>query len=80
MLALHPEAAKPHRGQTRYRLLDMLRPQPYYLVRNFDEMSGSGTLDQPSHASAENRIQFSGCRHGRGLPPDCRIRGRRIGF
>ena len=43
---------------TRYRVLDMLRPQPYYLVRDFHEMSESGTLGMPSHASAEKGERF----------------------
>ena len=65
MLALHPEQVNLARakddgtaGQTGYRLLDMLRPQPYYMVRNFDELSATGTLGQPSHASAEKGTQF----------------------
>lgn len=65
MLALHPDQVKLERakddgtaGQTGYRLLDMLRPQPYYMVRNFDELSASGTVGHPSHASAEKGVQF----------------------
>ena len=65
MLALYPDQVNLARakddgtaGQTGYRLLDMLRPQPYYMVRNFDELSSTGTLGQPSHASAEKGTQF----------------------
>jgi len=68
MLALHPDQVDPARAQDDgawnkspvgpYRLLDMLRPQPYYMVRNFDEMSATGTLGMPSHASAEKGVQF----------------------
>ena len=45
-------------GEAGYRLLDMLSPQPYYMVRNFDEISESGTHGLPSYASAEKGIQF----------------------
>ncbi len=65
MLALHPEQVNLERvrddgtaGEKGYRLLDMLRPQPYYMVRNFDELSASGTLGCPSHASAEKGERF----------------------
>jgi creatinine amidohydrolase/Fe(II)-dependent formamide hydrolase-like protein len=36
----------------------MLAPQPYYMVRNFDELSETGTLGMPSHATAEKGRQF----------------------
>jgi creatinine amidohydrolase len=63
MLALHPEqvhlelarddgpitrAGEDRAGQ----VPDMLRAQPYYMVRNFDELSSTGTVGSPSHASA----------------------------
>ena len=37
---------------------DMLRAQPYYMVRNFDELSASGTLGCPTQASAEKGALF----------------------
>ncbi|HEX5285279.1 MAG TPA: creatininase family protein [Bryocella sp.] len=40
------------------RLPDMLRAQPYYMVRNFDELSATGTVGSPSHASREKGDQF----------------------
>lgn len=46
------------RESSSYRVLDMLRPQPYYMVRDFHELSESGTLGMPSHASAEKGEQF----------------------
>lgn len=65
MLALHPDQVHMARarddgtaGETGYRLLDMLRPQPYYMVRNFDELSATGTLGHPSHASPEKGSLF----------------------
>ncbi len=42
----------------RYRVLDMLRPQPYFMVRDFHELSESGTLGMPSHATTEKGEQF----------------------
>jgi creatinine amidohydrolase len=41
-----------------HRIPDMLRPQPYYMVRNFDDLSATGTLGSPSHASAEKGALF----------------------
>ncbi len=41
-----------------YHLLDMLHPQPYFMVREFDEISSSGTLGMPSLASAEKGERF----------------------
>ena len=65
MLALHPDQVKLERakddgtaGESGYRLLDMLHPQPYYVVRDFDEISASGTVGQPSCASGEKGKQF----------------------
>ncbi len=71
MLALHPEqvrlaAAADDGPVTRsgadaaglHRIPDMLRAQPYYMVRNFDELSATGTLGSPSHASAEKGALF----------------------
>lgn len=40
------------------RVLDMLHPQPYYVVREFHEISNSGTLGMPSLASAEKGEGF----------------------
>jgi creatinine amidohydrolase/Fe(II)-dependent formamide hydrolase-like protein len=40
------------------RIPDMLRAQPYYMVRNFDELSATGTLGCPSHASSEKGALF----------------------
>ena len=66
MLAIRPDLVRMEdavddgtfRETSRYRVLDMLRPQPYYMVRDFDELSESGTLGMPSHASAEKGEQF----------------------
>lgn len=41
-----------------HRVADMLRPQPYFMVRNFDEVSETGTIGAPSHASAEKGSLF----------------------
>jgi len=40
------------------RVSDMLRPSPYFMVRNFDEISDSGTIGAPSLASAEKGELF----------------------
>lgn len=37
---------------------DMLRPPPYFMVRNFDEISDNGTVGAPSYASAEKGENF----------------------
>lgn len=66
LLALRPELVSlpdavddgTFRETSPYRVLDMLRPQPYYVVRDFHELSDSGTLGMPSHASAEKGEQF----------------------
>jgi creatinine amidohydrolase len=62
MAALYPEqvrtdrvaddgpVTRPAEGR---RIPDMLRGQPYFMVRNFDELSASGTLGCPTQASAE---------------------------
>lgn len=47
---LHPSAL--------HRIPDMLRAQPYYTVRNFDELSATGTVGSPSHASREKGVLF----------------------
>jgi creatinine amidohydrolase len=41
-----------------HRVPDMLRPAPYFMVRNFDEISNTGTVGSPSHASAEKGVLF----------------------
>ena len=43
---------------TGYQVLDMLQPQPYFMVREFDELSRTGTLGMPSLASAEKGERF----------------------
>jgi creatinine amidohydrolase len=40
------------------RVPDMLRAQPYYMVRNFDEISATGTVGSPSHATREKGDLF----------------------
>lgn len=40
------------------RVSDMLRAQPYYMVRNFDEISATGTFGSPSHATREKGELF----------------------
>lgn len=65
MLVLRPELVATNDavddgtfGRGPYQVLDMLQPQPYYMVREFDELSASGTLGMPSHASAEKGEEF----------------------
>jgi creatinine amidohydrolase len=65
MLHLYPDQVRLDRakddgtaGEKGYRLLDMLRPQPYFMVRDFHELSGTGTLGMPSHASADKGERF----------------------
>lgn len=67
MLALYPEQLRMSQAQddgpvTRAeegaRIPDMLRAQPYYMVRNFDELSATGTLGCPSAASREKGARF----------------------
>ncbi len=66
LLAIRPELVSmkdavddgTFRESSPYRVLDMLRPQPYYMVRDFHELSDSGTLGMPSQASAEKGAQF----------------------
>lgn len=65
MLAIHPDQVKLGDAvddgtfrETGFRLLDMLRPQPYFMVRDFHEMSATGTLGMPSLASAGKGEQF----------------------
>ena len=67
MLALYPDqvrtaemkddgpVTRPAEGR---QIPDMLRAQPYYTVRNFDELSASGTLGCPTQASAEKGALF----------------------
>ena len=38
--------------------MDMLEGSPYYAVFNFDELSPTGTVGMPSHATAEKGTQF----------------------
>jgi creatinine amidohydrolase len=40
------------------RVSDMLQPSPYFMVRNFDEISDNGTIGAPSLASAEKGERF----------------------
>lgn len=67
MLALHPDEVHMTRakddGPVTYaadprRVPDMLRSQPYYMVRNFDDLSTTGTLGCPTNASAEKGSLF----------------------
>jgi creatinine amidohydrolase len=67
MLALHPSQVRLKearddgpvmRAEEGRRVPDMLRAQPYFMVRNFDELSATGTLGCPSHASAEKGKLF----------------------
>ena len=68
MLALHPEQVHMERarddgpltrsGAATYGVPDMLRPVPYFMARNFDETTESGTVGAPSHASAEKGVLF----------------------
>src|SRR5262249_9576201 len=66
MLAIRPDLVSmknaiddgTFRESSKYRVLDMLRPQPYHMVRDFHELAESGTLGMPSLASAEKGVQF----------------------
>jgi len=67
MLAMHPQQvrmAEVHddgpvtRPAEERRIPDMLRAQPYYMVRNFDELSTTGTLGCPTQASADKGALF----------------------
>lgn len=67
MLALHPDQVRiaelkddgpVTRPAENRRIPDMLRAQPYYMVRNFDELSASGTLGCPTQASSEKGALF----------------------
>jgi creatinine amidohydrolase/Fe(II)-dependent formamide hydrolase-like protein len=37
---------------------DLLHGQPYYIVNEFDEISRTGTIGMPEHASKEKGAQF----------------------
>jgi creatinine amidohydrolase len=41
-----------------YRVLDMLKPPPFSLISEFDELSKSGVLGAPELATAEKGEQF----------------------
>lgn len=65
LLAIRPEMVKMEHavddstaGRTSFQVLDMLHPQPYYMVRDFDELSESGTLGMPTQATAEKGRAF----------------------
>jgi creatinine amidohydrolase len=45
----------PHMG---YRVNDMLRPLPFHMISEFDELSHNGVIGMPEHASAEKGTQF----------------------
>jgi creatinine amidohydrolase/Fe(II)-dependent formamide hydrolase-like protein len=45
--------------QGEFRVLDMLRGQPYYIVNEFHELSESGTIGQPQFSSAEQGQLFT---------------------
>lgn len=40
------------------RVRDLLQAQPYYIVNDFDEISRTGTIGMPEHASKEKGEQF----------------------
>lgn len=44
--------------QGAYRVSDMLSPQPYYVVNEFDEISRNGAIGMPEHASKEKGERF----------------------
>jgi creatinine amidohydrolase len=65
MLALHPDQVRLDLARDDGPLArrgsgvpDMLRPPPYFIVRNFDEVSDTGTIGSPSHASVEKGALF----------------------
>jgi creatinine amidohydrolase len=65
MLSIHPEAVDMQAAvdggpanEGKYRRLDMLHAQPYYVVNEFHELSASGTIGQPRFASAEQGEKF----------------------
>ena len=65
MLATHPDLVDiararrdgpgPHMG---YRVNDMLKPLPFTLMNEFDELSPSGVIGMPEFATAEKGEQF----------------------
>ncbi len=67
MMALYPAQVRAEKarddgpvthGAGPWRVSDMLRGRPYYMVRNFDEISETGTVGCPSAASAEKGARF----------------------
>lgn len=65
MLSLHPAMVDQRlaveggpRNEGKYRLLDMLHGQPYFIVNDFHELSASGTIGQPQFATAEQGQRF----------------------
>lgn len=65
MLSIHPGTVDQQeaveggpRNEGKYRVLDMLHGQPYFIVNDFHELSASGTIGQPQFASAEQGERF----------------------
>lgn len=65
MLVLHPQwvrlegaAADGPFAQGPFRVRDLLRAQPYYIVNEFDEVSRTGTIGMPEQATKEKGEQF----------------------
>lgn len=65
MLAIHPDAVDLReaveggpRNEGKYRRLDMLHGQPYFIVNDFHELSASGTIGQPQFASSAQGERF----------------------
>lgn len=65
MQAIHPEWVRIERAaadgpykEGPYRVADMLEPQPYHLVNEFDEISRTGAIGMPEYATREKGEQF----------------------
>lgn len=65
LLASHPELVefdKARRGgpsaEMGYRSLDMLKPPPFSLINEFDEISDNGVIGAPELATAEKGVRF----------------------
>ncbi|MSV27309.1 MAG: creatininase family protein [Bryobacterales bacterium] len=58
MLAIQPDAVDMARASDNALSSDMLSSRPFYVVNDFDEISESGTVGSPSHATAEKGERF----------------------
>ncbi len=65
LLAREPERVKMEKAkrggptpETGYRILDMLKSQPFFMINEFDELSPNGVLGMPEIATAEKGERF----------------------